>query len=133
MSNKRKWGAYQRQYSNTCMKNSFSSSLERKGFTTRSHASISRQNTRVQMTHTFTSSVCVNKVKPVSDFNDSLVMKVSDIPNNSVSGCSPVEIWKNLCIKIRSIPETQNSRNVPLAKIPTENIENLLTYEINPH
>lgn len=62
-------------------------------------------------------AVCVNKVKPVSDFNDSLVMKVSDIPNNSVSGCSPVEIWKNLCIKIRSIPETQNSRNVPLAKI----------------
>lgn len=28
------------------------------------------------------------KVKPVSDFNDSLAMKVSDIPNNSVSGCS---------------------------------------------
>lgn len=27
------------------------------------------------------------KVK-VSDFNDSLAMKVSDIPNNSVSGCS---------------------------------------------
>lgn len=24
----------------------------------------------------------------VSDFNDSLAMKVSDIPNNSVSGCS---------------------------------------------
>lgn len=41
--------------------------------------------------------ICVNrqnahimcyKVKPVSDFNDSLAMKVSDIPNNSVSGYS---------------------------------------------
>ena len=89
--------------------------LGKEGF----HDAITRQSAdRIrEMTHTFTSSVCVNKVKPVSDFNDSLVMKVSDIPNNSVSGCSPVEIWKNLCIKIRSIPETQNSRNVPLAKI----------------
>lgn len=41
--------------------------------------------------------ICVNrqnahimcyKVKPVSDFNHSLAMKVSDIPNNSVSGYS---------------------------------------------